>query len=140
MAVWGPRSNPAPTMFGDSAGLVLAGHLHSLGAGVTVYDPMGSGNALVAFPELAYADAALAAAAGADVIVVVTAWPEFAGIDAAEVAAVVRGKVVVDACQGISVAAWRDAGWQVSSLTGGPPPKVRRTLPPCRSCRNPNRP
>jgi len=36
----------------------------------------------------------------------------------AEVARVVRSRVVVDACQGISAAAWRDAGWRVSSLTG----------------------
>lgn len=27
-------------------------------------------------------------------------------------------QVIVDACQGISVTAWREAGWQVSSLTG----------------------
>jgi UDPglucose 6-dehydrogenase len=85
-----------------------------------VYDPMGSGNALVAFPELTYADTALASAEGADVIVVVTSWPEFGGLDAASVAAVAGGRVVVDACQAISAGAWRDAGWQVFSLTGVP--------------------
>jgi UDPglucose 6-dehydrogenase len=85
---------------------------------VTVYDPMGSGNALAAFPELTYADSAIVAAADADVIAVVTAWPEFAQVDAGEVAGVVGGRVIVDACQGISVTAWREAGWQVSSLTG----------------------
>jgi UDPglucose 6-dehydrogenase len=85
---------------------------------VTVYDPMSVGNALVTFPELAYADSALTAAAGADAIVVVTAWPEFAQADVAEVAGVVAEKAVVDACQGIDVAAWGDAGWRVSSLTG----------------------
>jgi hypothetical protein len=36
----------------------------------------------------------------------------------AEVAGVVAEKAVVDACQGIDVAAWGDAGWRVSSLTG----------------------
>ena len=53
---------------------------------VTVYDPMGSGNALVTYPEFTYADSAITAAADADVIVIVTAWPEFAQLDAAEVA------------------------------------------------------
>jgi UDPglucose 6-dehydrogenase len=85
---------------------------------VTVYDPMGSDNALAAFPELTHANSAIAAAAGADVIAVVTAWPEFAEAGAGEVAAVVGGMVIVDACQGIDANAWRAAGWQVTSLTG----------------------
>jgi UDPglucose 6-dehydrogenase len=119
-AVWGVTFKPGTDDVRDSASLRVAGQLHALGATVTVYDPMGSGNAVVAFPELTYADTGLAAAVGADIIVVVTAWPEFARMDAAEVAEVVRGKVVVDACQGINVAAWRDAGWRVASLTGVP--------------------
>jgi UDPglucose 6-dehydrogenase len=79
---------------------------------------MGAGNALVAFPELAYADSAITAATAADVIVVVTAWPEFAQLDMAEVAGVVADRAVVDACQGIDIRAWGDAGWRVRSLTG----------------------
>jgi UDPglucose 6-dehydrogenase len=118
VAVWGAAFKAGTDDVRDSAGLRVAGQLASLGATVTVHDPMGSGNALEAAPELRYADTAIAAAADSDVIVVVTAWPEFAQVDAAEVAAVARGNVVVDACQGISVAAWREAGWRVSSLTG----------------------
>jgi len=120
VAVWGATFKPGTDDVRDSASLRVASLLHSHGAVVTVYDPMGSGNALVAFPELTYADTALTAAADADVLVVVTAWPEFASMDEAEVAGVVRSRVVVDACQGISAAAWRDAGWRVSSLTGVP--------------------
>ena len=122
VAVWGATFKAGTDDIRDSASLRVADQLQSCGATVTVYDPMGSGNALVNFPELAYADTALAAAADADLIVVVTAWPEFARIDAAEVAEVVRHKVVVDACQGISVLTWREAGWQVSALTGVPGP------------------
>jgi UDPglucose 6-dehydrogenase len=118
VAVWGAAFKAGTDDVRDSAGLHVANQLHSLGAVVTVYDPMGSGNALVAFPELRYADSAISAAAGADVVVIVTAWPEFAQLDAAEVSGVVVGKVVVDACQAINVAAWCSIGWQVSSLTG----------------------
>jgi UDPglucose 6-dehydrogenase len=118
IAVWGASFKAGTDDVRDSAGLLVADRLRSLGAVVTVYDPMGSGNALVAFPQLAYADSAVAAAADADVIVVVTAWPEFSQADVAEVARVVAGKVVVDVCQGIDIAAWRHAGWRVSSLTG----------------------
>lgn len=120
VAVWGATFKAGTDDVRDSASLRVADQLHALGAMVTVYDPMGSGNALVACPELTYANTALAAAVDADLIVVLTAWPEFAAMDAAEVAPIVRGKIVVDACQGINLAAWRDAGWRVASLTGVP--------------------
>ena len=118
VAVWGATFKAGTDDVRDSAALLVADRLRSLGATVTVYDPMGSGNALVNYPELSYADSALAAAVGADVVVVLTGWPEFAQADPAEIARVTRGNAVVDACQGISAANWREAGWQVFSLTG----------------------
>lgn len=120
VAVWGAAFKVGTDDVRNSVGLWVADKLRALGASVTVYDPMAGSNALVAFPELHYADSAIAAAASADVIVVVTAWPEFAEADPAEVAAAADGKAVVDACQAISITKWRDAGWQVSSLTGVP--------------------
>ena len=128
IAVWGATFKAGTDDVRDSAGLLIADQLRALGATVTVYDPMGSGDALVAFPELAYADSAIAAAVVADVIVVVTAWPEFAQADAAEVAGVVGGMAVVDACQGIDIATWRE-GWRVSSLTGVPAARCSQWLP-----------
>lgn len=118
VTIWGATFKAGTDDVRDSAGLQIADRLRSLGAVVTVYDPMGSGNALAAYPEFAYADSALSAAAGTDVIVVVTAWPEFAMVEPAQIAEVVRDKVVVDACQGIQAAGWYAAGWRVSSLTG----------------------
>jgi UDPglucose 6-dehydrogenase len=118
VALWGATFKAGTDDVRESPGLLVADHLHSLGAAVTVYDPMGSDNSLAAFPELTHANSAIAAAAGADVIAVVTAWPEFAEAGAGEVAAVVGGMVIVDACQGIDANAWRAAGWQVTSLTG----------------------
>ena len=104
--------------------------MRALGATVTIYDPMGGGNALVACPELAYADSAIAATVAADVLVITVAWPEFAQADAAEVARVVGNKVVVDVCQGIDGAAWREAGWRVSSLTGMPASQAHASVVP----------
>jgi UDPglucose 6-dehydrogenase len=118
VTVWGATFKAGTDDVRESSGLLVAGQLHSLGATVTVYDPTGNGNALTAFPELSYADSAIVATTDADVIVVVTAWPEFAQMDAGEVADVVHDRIIVDACQGISVTVWREAGWQVSSLTG----------------------
>lgn len=118
VALWGVTFKPGTDDVRDSAGLRVAERLRSLDATVTVYDPMGRGNALLACPELSYADTAITAAANADVIVVVTAWPEFAQLDPAEVAEVVKGKAIVDACQGLRIGAWHDAGWHAFSLTG----------------------
>jgi UDPglucose 6-dehydrogenase len=120
VAIWGATFKAGTDDVRDSAALQIADRLRSLGATVTVYDPMGSGNALASYPELAYAVSAHAAAADANVIVVVTAWPEFALVEPAEIGHVVREKVVIDACQGIDVTDWHGAGWRVSSLTGVP--------------------
>ena len=120
VAVWGAAFKPGTDDVRDSAGLVIAEQLRALGAAVTVYDPMGGGNALVACPELAYADSAISAAVGADVLVVAAAWPEFGQADAAAVGRVAGRLAVVDACQGIDGVTWREAGWRVRSLTGVP--------------------
>jgi UDPglucose 6-dehydrogenase len=129
VAVWGATFKAGTDDVRDSAGLLIAERLRALGAIVTVYDPMGGGNALVAYPELAYANSAVAAAEGADALVVTAAWAEFAAADAAEVARVVGRRAVVDACQGIDIATWREAGWLVSSLTGVPAGETQSAIP-----------
>jgi UDPglucose 6-dehydrogenase len=118
VAVWGAAFKPGTDDVRDSPGLHVASRLHVLGAQVTVYDPVATGNAVTVSPELRYAGSALEAATGADVILVVTAWPEFAEISAETAGASVASKVIVDACQGIETASWREAGWKVASLTG----------------------
>ena len=134
VAVWGASFKPGTDDIRDSPGLKVADRLHQLGAEVTVYDPIAATNAIVAFPELDFAESALGAAAGVDVIVVVTAWPEFSAIPPAEVAESVAARLVVDACQGISATAWREADWEVASLTGNGTgwPHTDRASSPCK--------
>jgi UDPglucose 6-dehydrogenase len=118
IAVWGAAFKPGTDDIRDSPGLDIAHRLHDLGAWVTVYDPMAMGNAFTVSPEIMYADSALEAAADADVVLVVTAWPEFAEISPVAVEAAATSMTVVDACQGIDDVTWREAGWRVLSLTG----------------------
>jgi UDPglucose 6-dehydrogenase len=120
IAVWGAAFKPGTDDVRDSTALKIADGLREHGAQVTVYDPMASGNALVAVPELRYADSALAAVAGAHALVVVTPWPEFARAAPAEAAALAGRAIVVDACQGIDLPSWQAAGWQTASLVGTP--------------------
>ena len=119
ITVLGAAFKPGTDDIRDSPSLDIACRLHALGAQVTVYDPMATGNAFLAFPEFTYADSAIDAANGADVILVSTAWPEFAETDPVVAGAAVASMTVVDACQGIDVAAWQATGWEVLSLTGG---------------------
>jgi UDPglucose 6-dehydrogenase len=118
VAVWGAAYKPGTDDVRDSPGLDIACRLHRLGAGVTVYDPMATGNALMVAPELAYSDSALSALSQADAVVVVTAWAEFAEISPAAAGTAAGSMTVVDACQGIDATAWQEAGWRVLSLTG----------------------
>lgn len=119
LTVWGAAFKSGTDDIRNSPALDVACRLHVLGAQVTIYDPMATGNALTSFPELAYADSAVEAASGADVVLVLTAWPEFAQISPATTGAVAASMTIVDACQGIDGAAWQQAGWKVVSLTGG---------------------
>lgn len=52
----------------------------------------------------------IAAATGADVLLVATEWPEFATVDMAQVAAVMKGHRVVDARNLLDSASVRAAG------------------------------
>lgn len=77
----------------SSPAVALATRLVAAGARVQAFDP-------AARVELSGVEAvadAVAAAQGADVLLVATEWPEFAALDPAALAAAMRGRVVVDA-------------------------------------------
>jgi UDPglucose 6-dehydrogenase len=115
IALWGAAFKPGTDDVRDSPGLDVADRLCRLGVEVVVHDPQATGNALVAFPHLGYADSAAAAARQADAVLVVTAWPEFAVLDPAETTAAVRDRLLIDACQAVDPARWRAAGWTVAA-------------------------
>lgn len=77
----------------SSPAVSLAERLVAAGARVQAYDPA----ARVALPGVEQVPTAVAAAAGADVLLVATEWEEFTFLDPAALAAVMRGRVVVDA-------------------------------------------
>ena len=71
--------------------LEVAGRLHLQGAGVRVYDPEANNNARAVFPALTYVASTRAALAGADLVLHVTDWPEFAAVDPDD-----AGRLVLD--------------------------------------------
>jgi UDPglucose 6-dehydrogenase len=111
VCVLGAAFKPGSDDVRDSPALDVAQILHGMGADVTVYDPAAMGNARGVCPELRYADSALAAAVGADVVLILTDWPEFAALDPDELAAVTAGRRIVDGRYLLDPVVWRGAGW-----------------------------
>jgi len=111
VCVLGAAFKPGSDDVRDSPALDVAQILHGLGAEVTVYDPQAIENARTARPELNYADSVLAAATGADMVLLLTDWPEFATIDPDELAAVTAARTIIDGRYVLDPARWRAAGW-----------------------------
>ncbi|GGZ63415.1 UDP-glucose 6-dehydrogenase [Streptomyces inusitatus] len=111
VAVLGAAFKPDSDDVRDSPALNVAGQIHLQGGQVTVYDPKGMANARGLFPTLGYADSALAAVRGADVVLHLTEWREFRELDPAELGAAVTNRIVLDGRNALDPVKWREAGW-----------------------------
>jgi UDPglucose 6-dehydrogenase len=100
----------------DSPALDVAGTVHGLGARVTVYDPAAMDRARQVHPELEYADSMLAAAADAEVLLLLTEWREFIEADPEVVGKVVAQRNIADGRSALDAGRWRAAGWRYRAL------------------------
>jgi len=116
VAVWGAAFKPDSDDVRDSPALNVAASILLQGAQVTVYDPKANDNAAKLFPTLTYAETALEAAAGAHVILHLTEWAEFRGLDPAVVGSQVTERRIVDGRNALDVNRWREAGWTYRAL------------------------
>ena len=111
IAVLGAAFKPNSDDVRDSPALDVAGGLHLLGAAVRVYDPEAMRNAAAAWPTLSFASSLDDAVRGADLVVVATEWNEFRQADPVVLAALARGRVVIDGRNCLDADAWTAAGW-----------------------------
>ena len=81
-----------------------------------VHDPRAIDNARALFPDLEYADTAEEAARGADVLLLLTEWRDYTGIDPAAVRPLMNVPTVIDARNALDVGRWRSAGWTYRAL------------------------
>ncbi len=127
VCVLGAAFKPGSDDVRDSPALDVAQILHGLGAEVTVYDPAAIQNARKAWPELNYAQSVLAAATGADIVLLLTDWPEFAAIDPDELASVTAARSIIDGRYVLDPARWRAAGWhyRASGIPGASTAAIR---------------
>jgi UDPglucose 6-dehydrogenase len=80
----------------EASSLVLAARLQADGAHVRAYDPVAEEEARKMMVGVHFADSALGAVDGADAVILVTEWPEFANLDWNEVARRMSGTLVID--------------------------------------------
>ncbi|MFJ6098201.1 UDP-glucose dehydrogenase family protein [Williamsia muralis] len=112
VAVLGAAFKPDSDDVRDSPALNIAGQIQLQGASVNVYDPKAMENSRILFPTLNYSTSLADACAGADVVLVLTEWQEFRGVDPFEIADIVRSKNVIDGRNCLDPVRWRSAGWQ----------------------------
>ncbi|MEV6717980.1 UDP-glucose/GDP-mannose dehydrogenase family protein [Lentzea sp. NPDC051208] len=111
ITVWGAAFKPGTDDIRESPGLRVAEALHDLGAKITVSDPVALPNARLHHPHLDHCADPMLAADGADLVVHLTEWPEFAGVDPAVLAVRVNRQSIVDACGTLDPTTWRQAEW-----------------------------
>ncbi|ANF31831.1 UDP-glucose 6-dehydrogenase [Leifsonia xyli] len=116
IGVLGAAFKPHTDDVRDSPALNVAAALHLRGAQVVVYDPQARETAQRLFPTLGYADSMEEALTGADLTVVLTEWDEFTTADPAALAAIVRGRSVIDGRNCLDASAWNRAGWSVHAM------------------------
>ncbi len=100
----------------DSPALEIAMRLADAGAIVTATDPQAVENAERRAPQLRFAHSAEEAVLDADIVLLITEWPEFTGLDPAELGALVAHRTVIDGRNSLDPAAWRAAGWTYRGL------------------------
>ncbi|GII90979.1 UDP-glucose dehydrogenase family protein [Sinosporangium siamense] len=116
VCVLGAAFKPNSDDIRDSPALDVAVTIGRQGGRVTIYDPVALDNARQAHPELAYGTSAMDAARGANVVLLLTEWPEFVALDPETLGSVVSTRNMVDGRNALDPQSWRAAGWTYRAL------------------------
>ncbi len=111
VAVWGLTFKAGTDDLRDSPALAVTERLVARGARVQAFDPTVSTRRDPIPAEISLHHDPCGAAAGADVVVVLTEWPHFTEVDPSQVRAVMDGCAVVDARNVLDRRRWVEAGF-----------------------------
>jgi UDPglucose 6-dehydrogenase len=100
----------------DAPALDVARMLQEAGAEVRVFDPQAMENARRSYPDLHYASGVMEAAAGVDVVALLTEWDQFRAIDPHRLGEVVAARNIVDGRHALDPVVWAEAGWHYRAL------------------------
>ncbi len=110
IALLGLAFKPNTDDMREASSLVLSARLQADGAHVRAFDPVAEEEARKLIPGVEFAADVQAAVSGADAVVLVTEWDEFRTLDWAELASLMRGKIVIDGRNALDPVAVRAAG------------------------------
>jgi len=120
IAVWGLAFKAGTSDLRDSPSVSVCRRLRDAGASISAYDPAVDSTSAASL-DVNCAETSAGACFGADALVVLTEWSEFADVDPLIVASAMNGKVVLDTRNVLDAAAWRDAGLTVLRVGQGSP-------------------
>lgn len=103
----------------ESPALAIANRLAGRGAVVRLHDPVASEAIRRECPHLEASSDVLTTCRGAELVLVLTDWPQFADLDPFRIAELVTRRVVLDGRQVLDPEKWRAAGWRVWVLGSG---------------------
>ncbi|HTZ70749.1 MAG TPA: UDP-glucose/GDP-mannose dehydrogenase family protein [Acetobacteraceae bacterium] len=117
IAVLGLTFKPETDDMRDAPSIPIVGRLVEDGASVRAFDPEGMAQARPLLPPgVAYCRDAMDAAAGADLLVVLTEWNEFRAIAPQRLREAMRGDLIIDLRNLYEPAAIRAAGFRYQSV------------------------
>lgn len=110
IASWGLTFKANTDDLRDSPAIAILSSLNARGARVRAYDPEARG--VEHFGWIERVDTPVEACGGADVLAVLTEWPEFAAVAPDDVAAASTLRNVVDGRNVLDAGAWKAAGFE----------------------------
>jgi UDPglucose 6-dehydrogenase len=110
IASWGLTFKAHTDDLRDSPAIAILTLLHDMGAVIRAYEPSSTG-VYAAFPWIEPVGSAVEVCEGADALAVLTEWPEFSGVDANVVAAVMKSLAVVDGRNVLNPEVWKSVGF-----------------------------
>ncbi|WP_160667298.1 UDP-glucose dehydrogenase family protein [Pseudarthrobacter sp. ATCC 49987] len=116
LTVLGAAFKPDTDDIRDSPALDVALQLAAAGAHVTVTDPAAINNAWLRFPQLRFEPSTSQALEGAELVLLLTEWDEYASLSPADAGTLVRRRTLLDARNVLDAAVWEAEGWTVRGL------------------------
>jgi len=121
IAALGLAFKPGTNDVRSSLSVRIIDRLLNLGAQVAMHDPVAIAEATTLLPAAEPAATPYAAASGADLLLVLTDWPEYKNLDWAKIAASLRGTVIFDGWNSLNPVTIEAAGLAYHSVGTGAP-------------------
>ncbi|WP_344812844.1 UDP-glucose/GDP-mannose dehydrogenase family protein [Microlunatus aurantiacus] len=116
VAVLGAAFKPESDDVRDSPALSVAAQMALQGADVVVTDPKAIENAADKWPDLHFVDTVEEAVTGAELVLLLTEWQQYVGLDPVELKRRVKMPRILDGRNALDSEAWRSAGWTYRAL------------------------